>query len=122
MAGSVTLQELYNAYDALNESKDKTQHLLEYMKILSGVRGDAKAKALSAQMIPKFYKHFPDLYDTAMDALIDLCEEEDPAVCMLFSLLSLSLLYLFSSVFLSRPIGFVSGRTRNCNGTGGARA
>lgn len=51
------------------------------MKILSGVRGESQAKRLSASFIPKFYKFFPDVWDTAMDAIMDLCEETDAAVC-----------------------------------------
>jgi hypothetical protein len=50
------------------------------MKILSGKSGDSQVKRLSASFIPKFYKHFPDVWDTAMDAIMDLCEESDTAV------------------------------------------
>ena len=54
------------------------------MKILSGARGEAQVKRLAASFIPKFYIYFPDLWDTAMDAIMDLCEETDPAVCTFF--------------------------------------
>lgn len=39
--------------------------------------GSEKEKKLAAQFISKFYKHFPDLVETAIDRQLDLCEDED---------------------------------------------
>ena len=40
-------------------------------------------KRLSAQFIARFFKHFPDEAEKAINALLDLCEDEDVAVCTL---------------------------------------
>lgn len=48
--------------------------------ILDGVKGGAKEKRLAAQFIPKFFKHFPELADSAINAQLDLCEDEDVSV------------------------------------------
>lgn len=53
------------------------QHETEYKEILDAVKGSPKEKRLASQFISKFFKHFPHLADTAIDALIDLCEDDD---------------------------------------------
>lgn len=70
-------------------TREKTQHALccllfqhkdAYQVILDGVKGGAKEKRLAAQFIPKFFKHFPELADSAINAQLDLCEDEDVSV------------------------------------------
>lgn len=56
------------------------QHKDAYQVILDGVKGGAKEKRLAAQFIPKFFKHFPELADSAINAQLDLCEDEDVSV------------------------------------------
>ncbi|MEE6520854.1 hypothetical protein FKM82_018802, partial [Ascaphus truei] len=56
------------------------QHKSAYQVILDGVKGGAKEKRLAAQFIPKFFKHFPDLSDSALNAQLDLCEDEDVSI------------------------------------------
>lgn len=48
--------------------------------ILDGVKGGAKEKRLAAQFIPKFFSNFPELADAAINAQLDLCEDEDVSV------------------------------------------
>lgn len=50
------------------------------MEILTAVKGSPKEKRLASQFIARFFKHFPKLADKAMDAHLDLCEDEDMAV------------------------------------------
>lgn len=38
---------------------------------------------MAAQLIPRFFKFFPDLSDAAVDSHLDLCEEEELGVCLL---------------------------------------
>ncbi|EPQ10486.1 Tetratricopeptide repeat protein 17 [Myotis brandtii] len=57
-----------------NEHKDA------YQVILDGVKGGTKEKRLAAQFIPKFFKHFPELADSAINAQLDLCEDEDVSI------------------------------------------
>lgn len=47
------------------------------MEIIGGVKGDKNEKRLASQFICKFYKHFPNVSDEALNALFDLCEDAD---------------------------------------------
>lgn len=53
------------------------QHEAEYKEILDAIKGSAKEKRLASQFIGKFFKYFPNLAETAIDAQLDLCEDED---------------------------------------------
>lgn len=50
------------------------------MEILTAVKGSSKEKRLASQFIARFFKYFPKLADLAIDAHLDLCEDEDMAV------------------------------------------
>ncbi|KAL0155024.1 hypothetical protein M9458_049287, partial [Cirrhinus mrigala] len=52
-------------------------HKDAYQVILDGVKGGPKEKRLAAQFIPKFFSSFPELADAAINAQLDLCEDED---------------------------------------------
>ena len=72
--------------------------------ILDGVKGGPKEKRLAAQFIPKFFSSFPELADAAINAQLDLCEDEDVSVSVskvgvTNSGLSVSLLTNFSIFF-----------------------
>lgn len=56
------------------------QHKDAYQVILDGVKGGPKEKRLAAQFIPKFFSSFPDMADVAINAQLDLCEDEDVSV------------------------------------------
>lgn len=56
------------------------QHEKEYLEILTAVKGSSKEKRLASQFIARFFKYFPKLADQAIDAHLDLCEDEDMAV------------------------------------------
>ena len=49
----------------------------DYKIILSGVRGDAQTKRLSSQFIARFFTKFPNLANDSLDAILDLCEDDD---------------------------------------------
>jgi hypothetical protein len=48
--------------------------------LLEAVKGDSKVKQLAAQFIPKFFAKFPKQADHALNALLDLCEDESIVV------------------------------------------
>lgn len=52
----------------------------EYLEILSAVKGSTKEKRLASQFITRFFKHFPNLAAQALEAQLDLCEDEDICV------------------------------------------
>ncbi|GKV36800.1 hypothetical protein SLEP1_g44892 [Rubroshorea leprosula] len=49
----------------------------DYEGIIDATKNSVKAKQLAAQLIPRFFKFFPDLSNRALNAHIDLIEEED---------------------------------------------
>lgn len=61
------------------------QHEKEYLEILTAVKGTEKEKRLASQFIARFFKHFPNLADQAIEAQIDLCEDEEVAVSTCFN-------------------------------------
>ncbi|XP_023614890.1 apoptosis inhibitor 5-like isoform X2 [Myotis lucifugus] len=76
-----TVEELYRNYGILADAMEQVgQHKDAYQVILDGVKGGTKEKRLAAQFIPKFFKHFPELADSAINAQLDLCEDEDVSI------------------------------------------
>lgn len=47
------------------------------MEILNAVKGSDKEKRLATQFIGKFVQYFPNLADNAIDAQLDLVEDDD---------------------------------------------
>ena len=52
----------------------------DYEGIIDATKTSLKAKQLVAQLIPRFFKFFPNLSSRALNAHFDLIEEEDLAV------------------------------------------
>ncbi|XP_017288325.1 apoptosis inhibitor 5 [Kryptolebias marmoratus] len=78
---AVTIEDLYRNYGILADAKENlSQHKDAYQVILDGVKGGAKEKRLAAQFIPKFFSSFPELADAAINAQLDLCEDEDVSI------------------------------------------
>ncbi len=50
------------------------------MGIIAAAKGSSKAKQLAAQLIPRFFKYFPSLSAQAINAQLDLCEEDELGV------------------------------------------
>ncbi|CAH9112190.1 unnamed protein product [Cuscuta europaea] len=72
------IEKLYEYGERLNEAKDKSQHTGDYENILTTAKSSTvKARQLAAQLIPRFFKYFPSLSITAVDAHLDLCEAEE---------------------------------------------
>lgn len=77
----VDVEQLYKSFGVLADAKDKANEQVESFKmLLGGVNGNTAAKRLSAQFISRFFKHFPDEAENAINALISLCEDEDVAI------------------------------------------
>ncbi|CAM6092393.1 unnamed protein product [Calypogeia fissa] len=71
------LEKLYEYGERLSESKDKTKNESDYMGIIAVAKGSSKAKQLSAQLIPRYFKFFPAYSSQAINAQLDLCEEDE---------------------------------------------
>lgn len=52
----------------------------DYQGIIDAAKSSIKAKQLAAQLIPRFFKFFPDLSGPALECHLDLLEEEDLGV------------------------------------------
>lgn len=48
---------------------------------MGAVKGSDKEKKLASQFIAKFAKSFPDMENETIDAMFDLCEDDDVLVC-----------------------------------------
>jgi len=78
---SVDVEQLYKNFGVLADAKENAKdHIQAFRIILKGVEGSTNVKRLSAQFIARFFKHFPDESEKAIDALLDLCEDEDVAI------------------------------------------
>uniref|UniRef100_A0A166DVV8 Apoptosis inhibitor 5 n=1 Tax=Daucus carota subsp. sativus TaxID=79200 RepID=A0A166DVV8_DAUCS len=72
------IEKLYEYGERLNEAKDKSQNVEDYENIIKAATSSSvKARQLAAQLIPRFFKFFPDLSVSAVDAHLDLCEAEE---------------------------------------------
>ncbi|KAJ3398039.1 hypothetical protein HDV05_002760, partial [Chytridiales sp. JEL 0842] len=80
----VTLNDFYDATNRLLDIAVKGFHIAEhtaaYAKVLSAASGDRNLKSLATTAIPKYIKHFPNYQDAALDAHLDLCEDDDPKI------------------------------------------
>lgn len=59
------------------------------MEAIEGTKGDEKLKKLAAQIISKFFKHFPTLQCQAIEAIFDLCEDDNTTVSYFFFLVNI---------------------------------
>ena len=77
------IDELYHHYQILADAGvNAEQHQDSYKYILNAVdNGSERAKILACQFIPKFFKYFDKLAPQAINAQLDLCEEESRNVC-----------------------------------------
>lgn len=93
------IAELYKHYGILKEAGDRAgevcvaltlvgrnmnaslQHLESYEVFLKLVKSETiGVKQLAAQFIPRFFKYFPSVAETAINAHLDLCEDENNTV------------------------------------------
>ncbi|XP_013381640.1 apoptosis inhibitor 5-like [Lingula anatina] len=76
-----SIEQLYKDFGVLADAKDKAgEHEEAYLSILNGVNGGSSEKRLASQFMARFFKYFPQLSERAIDAQLDLCEDEDVAI------------------------------------------
>ena len=56
------------------------QYASNYKDILEAVKGSLGEKRLAPGFITKFFRYFPSLHDAAIDAILDLIEDDDSHV------------------------------------------
>ena len=58
------------------------QHEKEFTYIIGAVKGGPGEKRLASQFIARFFKYFPGLAPQAINAMFDLCEDDDVNVSL----------------------------------------
>ena len=58
------------------------QHEGAFLSLLVAVKGSQAEKRLASQFITRFFKFFPKLQENAIDAMLDLCEDEDNMISL----------------------------------------
>ena len=72
------IEELYKQQGILDSAKENAKdHTGAYEAILKATKGSFKAKMMAAMLIPRYVHIFPDHFEQALNAQLDLCEEED---------------------------------------------
>nr|CAG8473501.1 12045_t:CDS:10 [Entrophospora candida] len=78
---SVNLEKIYKAYEDIDAAGNEEDSLAKvkgsYEALIAAAHGESNCKRLAAQFIPRFFGKFPDFHETAIDALFDLCEDQD---------------------------------------------
>lgn len=74
---------------------DVLQHEAEYRLFMEAVKGSQGEKRLASQFLTRFFKHFPGLARDAINAMFDLCEDNDINVRMCIFLLAFQVLFCF---------------------------
>lgn len=75
---SVSIEDLYKYFGILADAKeDAGKHVDVYLKIIAGTKSGTNEKKLAAQFITRFFKHFPKEMPCAIEAIFDLCEDDD---------------------------------------------
>lgn len=78
MAG---VEELYKQFGILADANEKAgEHEGAFLLMLAAVKGSQAEKRLASQFIARFFKFFPKLQENAIDAMLDLCEDEDNTI------------------------------------------
>lgn len=79
----------------------------DYENILKAATSSSiKARQLAAQLIPRFFKFFPGLSVSAVDAHLDLCEAEELGVSISDFILIFFIFYA-TAVFLALELLFL---------------
>lgn len=77
----MTIEDLYRCFGVLADANDQAgQHVETYLQIVSGTKGGSKEKTLASQFITRFFKYFPKEMPIAIDAIFDLCEDDDVSI------------------------------------------
>jgi len=80
MSASVpNLERMYECGDVLANAKGLSYkaHQGEYEEIMAGVKSADNCKRLSSQFIARFFGLFPSLAEQSIDAMLDLCEDNN---------------------------------------------
>jgi hypothetical protein len=79
--GKTSIDDLYKYFGILADAKDNaSDHVETYLKIVGATKQGPKEKQLASQFIVRFYKYFPNQMTPTIEAMFDLCEDEDVTI------------------------------------------
>lgn len=78
------IYDLYNVLNDKNGTNSSPEALDAYHKLIEAIQKSPQEKKLSLQFISKFCKNFPTELNKTLEAVIDLCEDEDITVRFLY--------------------------------------
>uniref|UniRef100_A0A915KYI4 Apoptosis inhibitor 5 n=1 Tax=Romanomermis culicivorax TaxID=13658 RepID=A0A915KYI4_ROMCU len=74
----VTVERLYELCDIIDNADKKSSCQNEYGEILSAVRSTGSSeKRLAAQLIARYFSQLSDMRDKSLDAITELCQDDD---------------------------------------------
>jgi hypothetical protein len=74
------IYDLYNVLNDKNGSNNSSEALEAYKNLIEAIKQGPQEKKLALQFIAKFCKNFPAEMTKTIEAVIDLCEDEDITV------------------------------------------
>ena len=74
------IYDLYNVLNDKNGTNNSPEALDAYQKLIEAVKQGPQEKKLALQFIGKFCKNFPEQMNKTLEAVMDLCEDEDITV------------------------------------------
>nr|ACO13045.1 Apoptosis inhibitor 5 [Lepeophtheirus salmonis] len=78
MSAAPAVETLYQHAEILSATNSNfNEHQDKFKTILLGVKGSEKAKRLASQFIARFFPKFPELANESLDAILDLCDDDD---------------------------------------------
>lgn len=74
----ISVERLYELCDIIDNAEKKSACQGEYSTILSAVKcSGANEKRLAAQLIGRYFFQFPEMREKSLDAIFELCEDDD---------------------------------------------
>ncbi|XP_021946051.1 apoptosis inhibitor 5 [Folsomia candida] len=74
------IDKMYKIYEKLSSATEKTTLEGDFKELLEAVKRSDKEKRLASMFITRFLEFFPLLYDDAINAMLDLCEDDDVVI------------------------------------------
>ncbi|XP_024083871.1 apoptosis inhibitor 5 isoform X2 [Cimex lectularius] len=115
-----SIEKLYKYYGILADAGDNiVKHEDLYSEIIQAAKGDQSERRLACQFIPRFFIHFPNLGETALNSLFDLCEDPEisirkqvikelPHICKQCTMFTKKTSYILSQLLQSKDLAELS--------------
>jgi len=76
-----SVEEIYKNFGILADAgEEASKHPEAYQSMIDATKGATAEKKLACQFIPRFFVHFQSLSDAAINAQLDLCEDDETPI------------------------------------------